>query len=365
MQRPAEVFGGAEDVGIGDDVHRQQAALRRGGQLRDGRAHGAAFLAGGVAEGGVVLGAGADHRKPGRLVEPAEQRPGGDKQRVLLHPAVGLARAGAAAEYAAHRIGRRCGDARHLQRLRSRRRQVARCVDDQDRHLGRDLVEVVAGGVAALADLAVIVAEAEDQVVAPHRRLVAPDPFAQDADDGGDVVGLAIGGGEHVGADRLQADHDDMAVRIDEAGQQGAAFEVHQARAGAARRLHLLAGADGKDAPAAHGDRLGRGLRVIDGDDGPAAVDQVGCAGGGGGCLRLSAAQKAAEARRPGAERQPPHAPQHAPAGGRGWCRQGGAKRAAGDAHGRTLPRRRSRASILASFDATQPTLCRLYRYRT
>ena len=335
MQRAAELFRRAEDVGIGDDVDRQKATTRRLGQLRDGRAHGAAFLGGGVAEGGVKLRARLDHRQPGRLVQPAEQGPRADEQRILLHHAVGLARSGAAAEHAPQRVGRGRGDARHLQRLGIRCRQVARRMDDQHRNLGRDLVEILARGVAPLAQLAVVVAEAEDQIVAPHGGFIALHPFPQDADDGGDVVGLAIRGGQHVGADRLQADHHDMPMRIDEARQHGAAFEVHHPRPRPAGRLHLPARADGQDAPATDRHGLGRGLRIVDGDDRAAAVDQVGAAAGGGRRLRRGAAQQAAEAGGTGAERE---APQHAAAGGGGRRMQDAAQRAAGKAHG-VVPR--------------------------
>ena len=53
MQRAAKLVRRAEDIGIGDNIHRQQAAFRSLCQVGERRAHGAAFLAGGIAEGRV------------------------------------------------------------------------------------------------------------------------------------------------------------------------------------------------------------------------------------------------------------------------------------------------------------------------
>lgn len=135
-----------------------------------------------------------------------------------------------------------------------------------------------------------------------------------------------------------------MAMRIDEARQHGAAFEVHHARPGAARRLDLLARPNGEDAPAAHRDCLGRGLGVVHGDNRPAAINRIRLTRRRWWRLCLGAAQQAAEAHRAGAERKAARGAQNAAARSV-WRRlEDAAEGAAGNAHdgspeGRAKPR--------------------------
>src|SRR5918993_1225179 len=74
----------------------------------------------------------------------------------------------------------------------------------------------------------------------------------------------------------LRPAQDGVAVRVEEAGQEGPPAQVDDARAGAAPRLDLRARAHRQDAAAAHGDRFRLRAAVVHGDDGAAEIDGVG-----------------------------------------------------------------------------------------
>jgi alkanesulfonate monooxygenase SsuD/methylene tetrahydromethanopterin reductase-like flavin-dependent oxidoreductase (luciferase family) len=88
---------------------------------------------------------------------------------------------------------------------------------DQDGSVGRNGVEVGAGRVALFLKLRVIVAETDDDAVAFDDLAVLADPVMQNALQRRDVVAFAVGRRQEVRRKRLEPDHDDMAVRIDEA----------------------------------------------------------------------------------------------------------------------------------------------------
>ena len=55
-------------------------------------------------------------------------------------------------------------------------------------------------------------------------------PVAQRLLQRGDVLDLAVGRGQQVGGERLQAADDDMPVGVDKAGHEGSALQVHELR---------------------------------------------------------------------------------------------------------------------------------------
>jgi hypothetical protein len=152
---------------------------------------------------------------------------------------------------------------------------MARLMDDQDRRVLRNGVEIGAGRVALFLELRVVVAEADDEAVAFDHLAVLTRPVAQDALQRGDVVSLAVGLWQQVGRERLKPDHDDMAVRIDKAREQRFALEVDDRDRRLRLFLDLSPGTDGDDPAPAHEHRLGNRLRVIDRDDRAAGVECV------------------------------------------------------------------------------------------
>src|SRR5271168_264196 len=74
-----------------------------------------------------------------------------------------------------------------------------------------------------------------------------------------------------------------MAVRIDEARQQGLAREInHHGGRTLMKLLEIRPGADHQDFAVLHGEGLSGGLGVVDGDDVAAVVNSVGGIGGVG-----------------------------------------------------------------------------------
>ena len=96
---------------------------------------------------------------------------------------------------------------------------MAGLVHEQDRHAVGDGVQLGPRRVAVLFQLGVVVAEADDQLGVADQLFVGVHPVASDALQGGDVVALTIRRGKQVGVARLQADHGDVAVGVEEAGQ--------------------------------------------------------------------------------------------------------------------------------------------------
>ena len=138
-------------------------------------------------------------------------------------------------------------------------------VDDDNRHVGRDGVEIVAGGVAQLGELGVVVAEAEDQVARRHRLGVGGGPVAQGLLQRRDVRDLAVWRGEQVGRQRLQAAHEDVAVGVEEARQERTAREIDHLGVRTAVGHHRFRVTDGEDAAVLPGHRLGAHGGVVHG----------------------------------------------------------------------------------------------------
>ncbi|MNQ70079.1 hypothetical protein D3C85_847030 [compost metagenome] len=146
---------------------------------------------------------------------------------------------------------------------------------EQDRHAVGDGVQLLAGRVAVLLQLGVVVAEADDQLGVADQLLVRVHPVAGDALQGGNVVALAIRRGQQVGVARLQPDHGDVAVRIEEARQQGAAVQIDHLGVAAHSPAGGVQRAHGDDDAVAHGHGLGGRHGVVDGQDGAAGEDHV------------------------------------------------------------------------------------------
>ncbi len=273
---------GGENIGIGHHVGHQLALAR--GQLGDAHlvGRGAAILDGGVAVADVQLLAGIEHghRLLGRQVrEQARER---GEEGVFLEHAVGFAAALAPADDPA--IGRAAGraDAGGGQRGAVEYAHVARLVDGHHRQVARHRVQVIAVGVAAFLQLRVVVAEAQQHAELARQVGVAAE-LAQGVLQVGDAGVGPVRRRQQVGAQGLHADGADMAVGVDEAGQQRGAAQVVHAGVRAAIAQDGVLAAHRHDAAVPDRDGARRGRVRIDGDDGAAEPDGVGHGGAVGG----------------------------------------------------------------------------------
>ncbi len=165
---------------------------------------------------------------------------------------VGLA-ALEAADGAALRVGGARGDPAGVQGVGVDDASVAGGVHHVHLAVGGDPVEVVAGGVAALGEAAVLVAEAADG----HAGGQFAGGLGQYGDQGvdvGDALGTAVDPGQGLPV------HHRVAVGVDEPGVDQAAVELQRLVGPAAEgRAGVLGRADVHDAVAAHGEGLRAG----------------------------------------------------------------------------------------------------------
>ena len=191
----------------------------------------------------------------------------GEHRGGLLGGAVEVA-VGVAAVLGALGIGGVAGQPARRGRRGVEVRLVAGVVDDHQRRFGGQAVEPRERrlGKAVL----------QQRVPAVEVRAVGAAVGDLAPDRGDDVVGVAHRDrpdvdhavGQH---DRL---HQRMPVRLDEAGHHAAVAEFDDLGSGADPALDLGPIADRDDAAVGHRQRLGGGLEVIDGEDGP-GNDQV------------------------------------------------------------------------------------------
>ena len=145
---------------------------------------------------------------------------------------------------------------------------------------GRRAVQVLAGGMPSLLKQRVVVAASGHRL--SGRDVVLVDPRPDLAHDVVDVVHVSH-------RRRVQPHHQvlvaarsqEVAVGVDEAGQERAVAEVHHPRRGAFKRHHLVGRAGRHDGFAAHRDGFHGGLLGVHGDDVVAVEDRV----RGVGCL--------------------------------------------------------------------------------
>ena len=133
-------------------------------------------------------------------------------------------------------------------------------VNDHDRIGRRNRIEFLPVRRALLLELRLVIAEAQDEVHLLHEVGIGGGPVPQVLLDLRDVAVRSVGRRQHVGARRLQAAHRDMAVRIDETRQQGAAAEIDDRGAGALQLHDITGRADGKDAAVLTATASARGL---------------------------------------------------------------------------------------------------------
>ena len=296
-----------EELGIVQDVDGKSALLR---DFQQERAEHRGFLGGGVAEPGLEGGTVLDHRHDGVPVELGEQLEEHRDMGALLQHAIGLVAARPPPEYAADRVCGIRGYPREFERFRIAAAEMRGLVDEIDRQLGGDRVEIVTGRMALLRQLGIVVAETHDQLIAIDRLFVPGPPVAEDSLQGGDVGAVPVGWRQQIGGVRLQADQHHVAVGIEEAGKHGAAVEIDQFGRPLLFRFDLVACADRKNAPVAYQNGLGAWKGVIDGDDRTTGEDLV----AGALCPGLRAEEVArCDARRQGSragafqERAPAH----------------------------------------------------------
>ncbi len=262
------VLGGVVDVG--HDVDVEDALVRQRDQALVLRAHRAALLHGRVAERLGQLQPAAREVLDVLGGRRADRRDHHRERGELLEHAVGLARPLPPTDDAALRVRSVGGVAGLGQAYGVHRAEVRRDVDGDDRHLGRHAVEVVARRVPA-----------QERVVVAHPEHPAR---AGDVGPGGEPLQLldevvdrldrAVGRGEQVRTDGLRAETQQVAVAVEEAGEQRPPREVGAHGRLVGERLGTRARADVEDASVVpDGDRLGGRSVVVDGDDRAAEED--------------------------------------------------------------------------------------------
>jgi hypothetical protein len=152
---------------------------------------------------------------------------------------------------------------------------MAGLVDDDDRHVGRDSVQVVAVGRSLFLQLGLIVAEAHDQVDRLHGLCIVFGPGFQRLLDACNISHRAVGRGQQVGRKRLQATHDYVAVAVHETRQQRPALQIENVRRISPMRHDLRERPDLEDHALPDRDTLGPRQRVVHAEDGPARINCV------------------------------------------------------------------------------------------
>ena len=141
--------------------------------------------------------------------------------------------------------------------------------------VGEGGIEVVAVEEPALRhDIFVVAVGLDDLAFRGPVRVAILDEFGHDA---WDILAGAGGRGVEVDLVGHGQRADVVAVGVEEAGEQGLARQVDHSRGGALMGfLEISLKADGEDLAVLHGQGLGAGLGVVDGDDRAAVVDGVG-----------------------------------------------------------------------------------------
>ncbi len=265
-------FGAAGVIHPAGDVDVDQAAACRVLHVGVHGAEHAAFVRGGVAVALRELQAAVQEKILFLLRRRHERlQHVGDGGELFEHAVRGLA-VGLATDDAALGVGRAGVVADHLQTDAVDGAEVARDVRRHDGDRGRDLVEVLARGMAA--KQGVVVAGAED----PARELDVR-PVGEGLEPGHEIVNgvdRAVRWGEQVGSDGLCAELLDVGMAVDEPGHQRLAGEVLQHGACALLLECVGLAANESDPAVVHDDRLDRGgLVAFHRDDGAAADDEV------------------------------------------------------------------------------------------
>jgi len=193
----------------------------------------------------------------------------------VLEDAGGLAAPGVADDQAAGRVGGFAGDARPLEGDAVGQRHVAIEAAEQHRMIGGGGVNHLAGGQRRAGPFLMI-------PVAPQN----PLPFRDVPDVFPHAPGQFLRGGglAQVNAGKRKPAHEEVGVRIVEAGQHQFAAGVNDAGSGAGEGADFIGRAQGGDAGAADGHGVGGGAGGVHGVDGGVEDDEV---RGGHGVLCL------------------------------------------------------------------------------
>ena len=170
-----------------------------------------------------------------------------------------------AKELAADRIGRVARDAGEFEGARIDHRRVAAAMAHDDRMRGDDLVDVAPRQRPPLAELRVVVHDADDPVTRGRRGALA----------GERRLDLRDAGQSHIDA-RRDALQQGVTVGVDEAGQEGLAARIDDACGPIGEAFDVGPRSDGQNPIAAQGDRFGPRLRGVHRVDRRAADDRVG-----------------------------------------------------------------------------------------
>lgn len=194
--------------------------------------------------------------------------------RGLLEYSVRLAASGPAADHASGGIRRLRPVADRRQGRRVRCREMARDVEQHDRRDERGAVEVVPRRMPPLREQRVVVAPADHELARGRRAF--RDARPQGGHDVLDRLHRTDRRRRDVQMLDEQHDHADVAVGIDEAGQERTLPELDDARRAADPPRDLLARADRDDRVATDGDGLGALGRLVHRQDVSPEEDEVG-----------------------------------------------------------------------------------------
>ena len=193
---------------------------------------------------------------------------------VFFQHTIGFARTGAPADDAALRVRRLGIDARALQRLAVEGCKVPGLVDGDNRHAGRDGIQLITRGVAALGQLRIIVAKAKGDLQLLHLGRCS-DVAAQGCLQRGNIGIRPIWRWQQIGRDGLQPHAAQVAVRVHKTRQQSTPLQIHHLGGRALPACYFGTGAHGHNAPGTHGHGLHLGLCIVHGQDGAAPVNHI------------------------------------------------------------------------------------------
>jgi hypothetical protein len=136
-------------------------------------------------------------------------------------------------------------------------------VDQHHRIFGRDRVKFGQRRVAAFGQRRLVPAKAHDDSGRFHRLFVLGHPVADGLLQGRDIRHIAVRRSKDIGGQRLHSADEDMAVRIEKAGQQCPTVQFGDFGALALQDHDFVNAADRDDQAILYRHRLGAGLRVV------------------------------------------------------------------------------------------------------
>ena len=148
-------------------------------------------------------------------------------------------------------------------------------MDAEDRHFGGHRIKLFLGRRAQLFQLRLVIAEADDDLCLLHDLLVGFGPFLERSLKTRDVGHLAVRRGQQIGTHRLKAAAGHVAMRIDEAGQQGGSLQIDHAGLVCLQLHHIGKGTHRQNPAILDGNGIGARGCIGHGQDRAARIDRI------------------------------------------------------------------------------------------